>query len=217
MDSPSGIEAPPARQRRKQSDRREEAERRILQSAMELVSEKGVTGTTLGEVGERAGYSRGLPAHHYGNKEGLLTALVGRIGRNFRAARNAAGPWRPGLDAILGVVGLYIDRAASHDCATRALYIMFTEAFVSGGALAVALDQFNRASLAYFEGHLRIGVRKQEIRADVDPVAESIVILGALRGISAQFLLGSPHANPAQVRDALVGTMARALRPDPTA
>jgi len=62
------------RQRRTQHERREEAGRRILDSAMALVSEKGVAGMTLNEAGERAGYSRGLPAHHYGNKEGLLVA-----------------------------------------------------------------------------------------------------------------------------------------------
>jgi len=163
-------------------------------------------------VGERAGYSRGLPAHHYGNKDGLLIALVDHIGATFRAVRRSAGPTSPGLASILDILHLYLERSAAHDENTRALHVMFSEGFVSGGPLAEALDRFNRVSLAHIEAHIRIGMRKGEIRADVDPIAESVVILGALRGISAQFLVGLSNVNGALVREALVDTILRGLR-----
>src|SRR2546425_443409 len=84
--SPASPGAAAAR-RRTQKERRDEASRRIMDSAMALVCEKGVAGLTLSEAGERAGYSRGLAAHHYGQKEGLLVALVEQIGKDVRAAR----------------------------------------------------------------------------------------------------------------------------------
>ena len=34
---------------------------------------------TLAEVGELAGYSRGLATHHFGSKAGLLTAILDRV------------------------------------------------------------------------------------------------------------------------------------------
>lgn len=212
MDSPPVTDQPPLRRRRKQHERREEAERRLLDSAIAVVSEKGIAGMTLGEVGERAGYSRGLPAHHYGNKEGLLVAMVTHIGSTFRAVRRSTGPRSPGLDSIVDIIRVYLGRSASHDVTTRALHVMFSEGFVSGGALAEALDRFNRLSLAHIEGHLRIGVRRGEIRADVDPAAESVVILGALRGIAAQFLMRQENADGALVCEALLHTIARGLR-----
>lgn len=217
MNTDSEEVATPARQRRRQHERREEAERRILESALELVGEKGVAGMTLGEVGERAGYSRGLPAHHYGNKEGLLKALVEHIGVNFRAALTSKGRRKPGLDAVRGAIELYLDRSATSDQASRALHIMFTEGFVAGGDLSAALERFNRASLLYFETHIRLGMRNGEIRPDIDPAAEAVVILGALRGISAQYLLGSPAISSNGVRDALVRTVDSALRIVPAA
>ena len=34
---------------------------------------------TLAEVGELAGYSRGLATHHFGSKAGLLTAILDKV------------------------------------------------------------------------------------------------------------------------------------------
>jgi hypothetical protein len=96
---------------------------------------------------------------------------------------------------------------------SRALYVLFTEGFVVGGPLAQALRQFNRNSLAYLEAQLRIGVEQKQIRADVDPAAEAVAILGTLRGISAQFLMGETGANSARVRDGLLRTLEHGLRP----
>ncbi|MFS8981601.1 hypothetical protein PO002_45970 [Cupriavidus necator] len=53
------------------------------------------------------------------------------------------------------------------------------------------------------------------IRADVDPVAESVVIIGAMRGVSAQYLFGMSDASAKGVRDALVETLRRGLQRDP--
>jgi AcrR family transcriptional regulator len=213
MSTSTVADKPPVRQRRKQHERREEAERRILDSAIALISEKGIAGMTLGEVGERAGYSRGLPAHHYGNKEGLLIAVVESIGASFRDARRSGGRKSPGMQSIVDIVRVYLDRSAGHDLTTRALHVMFSEGFVSGGPLAAALDRFNRLSLAHIEAHIRIGIRRGEIRSEADPAAESVVILGALRGISAQFLVGLSNLSGSAVRDALVDTITRGLRP----
>ena len=48
-------------ERRSQAQRRDEAERRLLSAAVRLVGERGLERITLAEVGEAAGYSRGLP------------------------------------------------------------------------------------------------------------------------------------------------------------
>src|SRR5699024_4887137 len=68
---------PTARPRRRtQAERRQEAEKRLLDAALEVVARRGSVRMTLAEVGEVAGYSRGLAAHRFGNKAGLLRALV---------------------------------------------------------------------------------------------------------------------------------------------
>jgi AcrR family transcriptional regulator len=57
---------------RTQEQRRIEAERRLVRAAAELVGEIGPARVTLANVGERAGYSRGLATHHFGPKGALM-------------------------------------------------------------------------------------------------------------------------------------------------
>ena len=113
---------PPARARpavapvrRTQTERREEAERRLLDAALAIVARTGTVRLTLAEVGEAAGYSRGLPAHRFGSKAGLLRALVAHIHERFQDQLQAAPARQPGLDAIRGNIeqSRYIDRLRS--------------------------------------------------------------------------------------------------------
>jgi AcrR family transcriptional regulator len=202
----------PAKRRRTQHERRAEAERRVLDAALELVVEKGVVRMTLGDVGERAGYSRGLAAHHYGSKEGLLKALIIDIVDDFRDARLAAN-MQPGLDSVLGTMRMYLDRSGNRDRGLLAMHVLFSDVFVSGGELATALEAFTDTTLAHFRKEIRTGIRRGEIREDVDPAAQASMILGALRGVSAQFYLGTPSKNWKRTRDVTLHAVERDLRP----
>ncbi|MEA2002504.1 MAG: TetR/AcrR family transcriptional regulator [Actinomycetota bacterium] len=48
----------------------------LLDAVAGIVSEKGVSGVSLREAARRAGVSHSAPAHHFGDKEGLLSALA---------------------------------------------------------------------------------------------------------------------------------------------
>ena len=72
--------------RRTQEQRRIEAERRLVRAAAELVGEIGPARVTLANVGERAGYSRGLATHHFGSKGALMQRLVDTVTSQFRDA-----------------------------------------------------------------------------------------------------------------------------------
>lgn len=139
--------------------------------------------------------------------------LIAHIDDSFRMAREQFVSRAAGIDSVLGVAAFYLDRSAAHDVAARALHVLVTESLVSGEPLAQALHQFNQNSLAYLEAQIRVGVEQKQIRPDVDPAAEAVVILGALRGISAQFLTGETGANSARVRDGLLRTLEQGLRP----
>lgn len=117
---PARRPAEPALPRRRtQGERRAEAEHRLLEAAMGIVAQRGTVRMTLAEVGEAAGYSRGLPAHHFGSKAGLLHALAGYIGERFGQQRARGPALQPGLDAILGNIRFYFDRGTRAARATR--------------------------------------------------------------------------------------------------
>lgn len=204
----------PVRRRRTQQERREEAEERLLKAAIDLVARKGVAGLTLGEVGELAGYSRGLPAHHFGNKEGLLRALALHIRNRFSAANASRTPKpRAGMEAIVQTLDLYLQNAASDDRNSpgRAFHAIITEATITRGALQADVHELNRMTLGFLESQLRIGMQNGEIRPDIDPAAQAMVIVGMMRGIVSLLLIGNEDIDPAVVRAQAIDDLRRAL------
>lgn len=68
----------------------------LLAAARSIVEEQGADAFTLREAARRAGVSHGAPAHHFGDKTGLLTQLAEQVMSErielVEAAKVAAGP-----------------------------------------------------------------------------------------------------------------------------
>ncbi len=68
----------------------------LLAAARDIVQEEGADAFTLREAARRAGVSHGAPAHHFGDKTGLLTQLAAQVMSErvdiVEAAKVAAGP-----------------------------------------------------------------------------------------------------------------------------
>ena len=61
----------------------------LLAAAEAELAEAGVEGFSLRKVARRAGVSHAAPAHHFGDVQGLLTALAAEGFRRFLATQNA--------------------------------------------------------------------------------------------------------------------------------
>ncbi|GAA6140445.1 TetR/AcrR family transcriptional regulator [Hydrogenophaga sp. 5NK40-0174] len=172
--------------RRTQEERRAEAESRLLASAVKLLGQKGVAGTTLSEIGVHAGYSRGLVAHHYGNKERFLRAVATYIAKVYRSKLPPEGLTNGGIQPVLDYVDAYV---AEKGEPLGAVVAMFSEALISGGPLKADMLALNDVSIDYLAGIIRLGKKTGEIREDIDPEAMAVMIIGMLRGVSAQYAL----------------------------
>lgn len=64
---------------RRMSEIGDESKQRLIDAAEELFLEKGYENTTVVEIGKRAGISHGSIPWHFGNKSGLLYAVVTRL------------------------------------------------------------------------------------------------------------------------------------------
>jgi AcrR family transcriptional regulator len=64
--------------------------RALLEAAVEVMGESGPGGLSLRDLARRAGVSHAAPAHHFGDKAGLLTALAAQgfdlLGEALRGA-----------------------------------------------------------------------------------------------------------------------------------
>jgi AcrR family transcriptional regulator len=76
-DSADHVQLPVSnRVRRSQSERRAETRGRILAAVLESIEEMGLTRTTAAEIARRAGVTWGAVQHHYGDKRGILVAVL---------------------------------------------------------------------------------------------------------------------------------------------
>jgi AcrR family transcriptional regulator len=178
--------AAPRAPRRTNAQRRMEAEQRILEAALSIVAAKGSERMTLAEVGEAAGYSRGLPQIHFGSKSGLLDALAEHIVERFRAERAATQTVEPGLSSIRASINVYFSGKRANRKWGRALIVMMTEASLDGSGLRPIVATYNRSVLRFFERNIRAGIERGEIDPAADPKALAVVLMGAMRGALLQ-------------------------------
>ncbi|GAA1376943.1 TetR/AcrR family transcriptional regulator [Catellatospora chokoriensis] len=66
--------------------------RTVLDAAVDAIGESGLDGWSLRELARRAGVSHAAPAHHFGDKAGLLTALAAEGFDLLAATLKQAGP-----------------------------------------------------------------------------------------------------------------------------
>ncbi|MFD5495295.1 TetR/AcrR family transcriptional regulator [Streptomyces sp. NPDC001812] len=90
---------------------RRRSKERLLQAAVEVVSERGYEATTLGDIADRAGSARGLVSYYFPGKRHLVQSAVHRLMHRTleealeREPRTDDGPERMAraIDAILGL------------------------------------------------------------------------------------------------------------------
>jgi AcrR family transcriptional regulator len=199
-------------ERRSQAERRDEAEQRLLAAAVRLVGERGLERITLSEVGEAAGYSRGLPAHYFGGKSGMVVSLVQHIIDGFGRALMRAEHHDQGLDRLLGTVAFYFQRARSDPVGARALVVLLGEG-LNNELVADRLAELNARSAGAFEADLAAAVAAGEVRPDIDVEAQAILILATLRGAVSQWLLAPDAIDLGAISAAFVAALRRSLVP----
>ena len=172
----------------------------MLEAALALVAEKGTFRVTLAEIGERAGYSRGLPAARFGNKAKLLAALATHIGERFDAHRKAYRT-QAGLPSIEALIRAYFTRRDW--TSTRALIVMMAESALGNAELQPLMAAYNRDSHRYVTHHIQLAQEAGEARADVDAKTLAVVVLSAFRGAMLQGL-NDPDIDLASVRDEVI-------------
>ena len=85
--------------------------RAVLDAAVKAITESGPAGISLRELARQAGVSHAAPAHHFGDKAGLLTALAAE-GYDLLADALTAAEQRTGQFLEMGVA--YVRFAVEH-------------------------------------------------------------------------------------------------------
>src|SRR5215218_3535844 len=85
--------------------------RALLQAALEAIAEVGPAAVSLRDLARRAGVSHAAPAHHFGDKAGLLTAVATD---GFRRLAATLGEAYEATGSFLEVGVAYVRFAVTH-------------------------------------------------------------------------------------------------------
>jgi AcrR family transcriptional regulator len=113
--------ARPARRRR--AYHHGDLRRALLDAALALIEQRGVSALTLREVARRAGVSHAAPAHHFGDLLGLQRALADESFEALRAFMLGAMQGAANADDALRRSGIaYVEFAATNPGRFRAMF-----------------------------------------------------------------------------------------------
>jgi AcrR family transcriptional regulator len=160
----------------------------ILDAAGELFAEHGVRATTIAAVANRVGLSEAGLLHHFPSKDALLLAVLDRADASYVEEEVYVAQPAGGLESLRrmpATARVLADRPAH----TRLRAIVSAESVVQDGA---ARDYSVRRTEAIRRGMAKAvaeGIRRGEIRSDVDPKARATEIVAFMEGIQVQWML----------------------------
>jgi AcrR family transcriptional regulator len=196
------------RPRRTQQERRAATERRILDAAVHLIASSGSSAVSLADVGEAAGYSRGIVTHQFGTRDEMLRQVVRYAQQSFVPPETDAR----GLELLLVTVDAYLGYLMAETPAGRAFLLMWGEAAAPDSSLRPIFAERDAWFRDLLRDYIGEGVREGSIRAGTDPDAAAMAVMSQLRGIGLELMI-SPSAPRAEtVRAETVAMVRRALQ-----
>ena len=198
----------PARRSRSGTKRRTQAERtalsdaRMFEAAMQLIIEQGTHSTTLKEIGERAGYSRGLASNRFGSKDALFAQLTLRFNNSWtQELANKVGE-RTGAEACLAALRAVEGFLASHSEYMQAMYILWFESISSHNDVRdhlAAYQAIYRKDVAHW---VQDGIEAGEIDPSVDAECYAFQFCSFIFGTVYQWLVAPESVDlPRQFSD----------------
>jgi AcrR family transcriptional regulator len=170
-----------------QPQRVELSARRLIEAAVELITEKGWEATTAAEIGRRAGYSRTMVHARYGSKDAILDTLF----RTTYEAQFDSTPTRAdtGLQQALGhvdrIIGLYTeDREFA-----RAVFVLTFEAVKSTSPLRDRMQDWLTRGAETVRSGLLAGIGDGSVHPDVDIEAATRDISTAGLGVAYHWIV----------------------------
>ncbi len=198
---------PPARRGRPRSGGREA----ILGAALDLLVERGASRLTTREVATRAGVSEGSVFYHFADRTGLLTAVIeDSLTALMDVAPSSQAEVAETLDALASGIECFLDKAlivliaAQSDAELR-----------EGMANFLLSNNFGpHRGVQGIGRYLRAQQRAGLLRADVEPEAVAMMLLGGIfLRVSMCQMVSRDYGEHLPDRSQLLASLVTMLRP----
>jgi AcrR family transcriptional regulator len=174
-----------------QAERTAISDGRMLETAMALVLQHGTHNTTLREVGEAAGYSRGLASNRFGTKEDLFAELIDVFNERWKKESTAFVGNRTGLAAFDAANENIIHFMNTNSDYIRAMFILYYETVGSSTVMRERLAEQHSAYRRAIGRYISQGIEEGTIKQSVEPSKVALQYTSFFFGLVYQWL-----ANP---------------------
>ena len=189
-------ERPASRQTQRSARTRE----RIIEAATEVFARRGVHGTRVADIAERAGIAYGLVYHHFRNKEEILSAIFAErwaeyVGYLEELARQPA-PFR---ERMRRLIHFWVEAYRQDNALMTVMINEITRSyeFLESHDIAAVLAAFEPVERMISEGR-----RNGEVREGLDARLATYAVLGVAEMVLTGYVIGSlPRTQPQQYSD----------------
>lgn len=194
------------------SVRSDATKKKLFDSAMELIGERGFTDASVDQIVARAGVAKGTVYYHFSGKAELVEALIADRFAPLAAAFRAAASAHPDdpRAAIEAIVRAELEFLAEHSSFSK---LLLTEMWREDRVWRETLVLARRELFAVISDVIRHGIATGEFRADVDPEFGASALFGMTATVALDWLAFEP-AKPLEVVLGQIVTAAfNAIRP----
>jgi AcrR family transcriptional regulator len=175
--------------------RREE----IAEAVFRLVAGRGLEALTVRDVAAEAGWSTGVVAHYFADKDDLLAFAFARVAERIRRRLEALPPAHDPLERLRTVLLelLPLDDERRSECQ---IWFGFVGRALVRPELAAFQQELYVEWRAYLERELAEAQKAGAVRADVRPADEAAELAALVDGLALQALFAPDELGPARLR-----------------
>jgi AcrR family transcriptional regulator len=181
----------PATTRRTQAERTALSDQRMLEVAIKLINERGTQKTTLKEIGELAGYSRGLANYRFGSKDGLMRELFTQFDERWKNHIENYIEQKSGIAAVLAAADALRDFLKVESEYMRAMYTLWYESLGHESEIRNSLAGHHEVYRKDATRWIEDGIASGEIDPKINPTQFAVQYCAFIFGLVYQWLVNA--------------------------
>lgn len=165
------------------------SDKKMLEAAITLLNDRGTAKTTLKEIGEIAGYSRGLASYRFGSKDGLWMELFARFDDLWKQHLREYLQDKTGLEALRHAIRAQRDFFRREPSYLRGMYILWYESLGKESEIRAKLAGHHRIYRRDVSRWIQQGQEAGEIGVHIDAEKFSASYCSHMFGLIYQWVV----------------------------
>lgn len=186
---PAKDPAKKANKRMTQAERTALSDQRMFDAAITLINENGTQKTTLKEIGELAGYSRGLANYRFGSKEAFLDELFTRFDGRWKDHIQSYVEDLSGIAAVRAAAKALRDFLKLESGYMRAMYMLWYESLGHNSVILNRLSYHHDVYRKDAAMWIRQGIAEGEVDERINPDQFAVQYCAFIFGTVYQWLV----------------------------